>query len=157
MINYYLWMSNDPRLNAIEATRNEASVGRFRHGWQQMERAFQGTLALALRAGRSLPRARAQRAAIAELRGLDDRRLKDIGISRSQITGIVRGTCQATRTADGEAEPRTGQARRGAVTAAIESGNKCDVVALNTRRGPLSDGARSEVDRQPASETLTAA
>ena len=89
MIHYDQWFALDARLNEIRRQQNEASAARM-YAILKPVREATGLLSSVLRGVWKAWCIQARRrAAFNELHGLDDRLLKDIGISRSQISRLV--------------------------------------------------------------------
>ena len=90
MIYIASWLSNDTQLLKLRAQHNEALAARYYAHLGPVRLALNHLTSM-LRRGWQLWRSDARkRTAIAELSGLDDRLLKDIGVARSQIPGLAR-------------------------------------------------------------------
>lgn len=87
---YYYWLASDLSQRERLRRANEARLTAWAEAWNRLAADLQaGRAALAGLAAR-LQRMRREAATLRELRALDDRILRDIGLSRAEIREAVR-------------------------------------------------------------------
>lgn len=128
------WARIDPIAYVTEARRQQARVvaEALGAGWQGLRRGLSGLATLGRQLLDRLARRSERQRAIAQLTGLDDRLLADIGLRRGDIQLAVDGFL-----ADPRVTPRT-PATAVVVTERVLEGERCTVPAAtaNTNRSP---------------------
>ena len=130
MIYYNQWLGQDATLIAGQSRQNEMSAARFYAGLSPLRTAIQWIGALTSPMWRSMRARLRRRAALRELQGLDDRLLRDVGLTRGQIDELARssfGRDMVHRIALRGGRPLLGLSR-------AKDKPACDVIALAPRR-----------------------
>ncbi len=83
MVIGQIWINANPELRGHLRTANEARSAAYYANWRAVTAPFRGLV-------EALRRVRRERETYGSLSRLDDRRLQDIGISRSEIGGIAQ-------------------------------------------------------------------
>jgi len=90
MIYYDQWLSHDAKLTAVQSRQNEMRAAGFYANLSPFRSAIQWIGALIDPIRRSVRARLLHKAALRELKGLDDRLLTDIGLTRGQIDELAR-------------------------------------------------------------------
>lgn len=144
MIYYHQWLSQDAKLNAIQSRRNEANAASFYESLKPLRTAVQWIGSLIDRQAQSRRTRIRWKAGLRELRALDERLLKDIGLTSGQIAEFARHPIGS------EMEHRIAL-RGGRPLLGLASGIQhevCEVVPLAPMRQARDRQRRSDEKRQ---------
>ena len=139
MVIGQIWLNANPELRGHLRTANEARSAAFYANWRAVTAPFRGLV-------EALRRVRRERETYSRLSRLNDRQLKDIGISRSEIGSIA----QAVAAEPPEAGLTIAELRQIRQTA--PTGRDAHVVSL-----PHADQRRSRGGSRAAPQTPAAA
>lgn len=107
MAYHYIWLSSNPNLAEHLRRANEARSANIYQSLGAPRRGLAVLKDAALDVFRWMQRRVRERAALRELSALDDRSLKDIGISRGEILRVAAASVQRTDEAPAPAAERT--------------------------------------------------